>query len=75
MGEGRFYPFWTCWPCCLGEKSISGGTLEFPVIKVASINGWDGGVVKRELKNLQWTTYQGPEKKGMFNQYEIVGQD
>ena len=47
----------------LGSKDKTGGTIEFPVIQVASNKGWDSGVVKRELKNLQWTTYDGPHAK------------
>ncbi|XP_032665007.1 ATP-dependent DNA helicase Q4 [Odontomachus brunneus] len=30
--------------------------IEFPVIDVASAIGWDSGVVKSHLKNLEWTT-------------------
>ena len=45
----------------------SGSTIEFPVIKVASDNGWDSGIVKRELKNLQWTTFEGSEGRGMVD--------
>ena len=32
------------------------------MIKVASDNGWDSGVVKRELKSLQWTSFEGPHQ-------------
>lgn len=30
--------------------------IEFPVIDIASIIGWDSGVVKRHLKDLEWKT-------------------
>lgn len=30
--------------------------IEFPIIEVASAIGWDSGVVKSHLKNLEWTT-------------------
>lgn len=30
--------------------------IEFPVVDVASTIGWDSGVVKSHLKNLEWTT-------------------
>ena len=48
----------------LDRKTNQGATIEFPVIQIASLNHWDAGVVKRELKNLQWTTYEGPQSQG-----------
>lgn len=30
--------------------------IEFGVIEIASAIGWDSGVVKFQLKNLEWTT-------------------
>ena len=33
--------------------------FEFPVVEVSARMGWDSGVVKRELKNLQWTRAPG----------------
>jgi len=30
--------------------------IEFPIVDVASAIGWDSGVVKSHLKNLEWTT-------------------
>ncbi|XP_020280257.1 ATP-dependent DNA helicase Q4 [Pseudomyrmex gracilis] len=41
------------------KKGIShenSNLIEFPVIDVASAIGWDSGVVKSHLKNLEWTT-------------------
>lgn len=41
------------------QKGIShenSNIIEFPVIEVASAIGWDSGVVKSHLKNLEWTT-------------------
>jgi hypothetical protein len=29
--------------------------IEFPVVEIASLIGWDNGTVKRHLKNLEWT--------------------
>jgi ATP-dependent DNA helicase Q4 len=29
--------------------------IKFPVIEVASAIGWDSGIVKSHLKNLEWT--------------------
>jgi len=41
------------------QKGIShenNNIIEFPIIDVASAIGWDSGVVKSHLKNLEWTT-------------------
>ena len=51
----------------LDRKTNLGATIEFPVIQIASLNRWDAGVVKRELKNLQWTTYEGPQSQGTLD--------
>lgn len=51
----------------LDRKTNQGATIEFPVIQIASLNHWDAGVVKRELKNLQWTTYEGPQSQGTLD--------
>lgn len=40
------------YPCKEGEENI----LEFPVVDVASAMGWDSGICKHKLKNLEWTT-------------------
>lgn len=39
------------------QKGIShedSNVIEFPVVDVASAIGWDSGVVKSHLKNLEW---------------------
>ncbi|EAT37064.1 AAEL010904-PA [Aedes aegypti] len=38
-----------------GNAETSSTFIEFPVIDVASAIGWDSGVVKFQLKNLEWT--------------------
>lgn len=40
------------YPCKEGEENV----LEFPVVDVASAMGWDSGICKHKLKNLEWTT-------------------
>ena len=45
------------------ELKNTSGTIEFPVVQVAANSGWESGVVKRELKNLQWTSYDGSDGK------------
>lgn len=39
-----------------GTKFENLNTIEFPVIEVASAIGWESGMVKHYLKNLEWTT-------------------
>lgn len=43
------------------SKNLSG--LEFCVIDVAAAIGWDSGVVKYQLKQLEWTTVSGSKKR------------
>ncbi|XP_053663024.1 ATP-dependent DNA helicase Q4 [Anopheles marshallii] len=48
------------------KRGISHATstvIEFPVIDVASAIGWDSGVVKHQLKNLEWTTVNNVRKR------------
>uniref|UniRef100_A0A182X6X8 DNA 3'-5' helicase n=1 Tax=Anopheles quadriannulatus TaxID=34691 RepID=A0A182X6X8_ANOQN len=48
------------------KRGISHATstaIEFPVIDVASAIGWDSGVVKYQLKNLEWTTVNNARKR------------
>nr|XP_012232779.1 PREDICTED: ATP-dependent DNA helicase Q4 [Linepithema humile] len=39
-----------------GISHENSNIIEFPVIEVASAIGWDSGIVKSHLKNLEWTT-------------------
>lgn len=39
-----------------GISHESSNVIEFPVVDVASAIGWDSGVVKSHLKNLEWKT-------------------
>uniref|UniRef100_A0A182Y2V0 ATP-dependent DNA helicase Q4 n=1 Tax=Anopheles stephensi TaxID=30069 RepID=A0A182Y2V0_ANOST len=48
------------------KRGISHATstvIEFPVIDVASAIGWDSGVVKYQLKRLEWTTVNNANKR------------
>ncbi|XP_055608011.1 ATP-dependent DNA helicase Q4 isoform X2 [Uranotaenia lowii] len=48
------------------KKGVSHDTstfLEFPVIDVAAAIGWDSGVVKFQLKNLEWTVENNVRKR------------
>uniref|UniRef100_A0AAG5DBZ4 ATP-dependent DNA helicase Q4 n=1 Tax=Anopheles atroparvus TaxID=41427 RepID=A0AAG5DBZ4_ANOAO len=48
------------------KRGISHATstvIEFPVIDVAAAIGWDSGVVKYQLKNLEWTTENNVRKR------------
>ncbi|XP_046823310.1 ATP-dependent DNA helicase Q4 [Vespa crabro] len=53
------------------EKST---TIEFPVIDIASIIGWDSGVVKKHLKDLEWRTVDGKSKRSAISvRYDTLG--
>lgn len=38
-------------------------SIEFNVIEVAAAIGWDSGIVKHRLKQLEWTTVNGDKKR------------
>ncbi|XP_043784416.1 ATP-dependent DNA helicase Q4 [Apis laboriosa] len=48
--------------------------IEFPVVDVASAIGWDSGVVKSHLKNLEWKTVNGiPKRSTLSVKYDKLG--
>lgn len=48
--------------------------IEFPVVDVAAAIGWDSGVVKSHLKNLEWTVVNGKSKRSPISvRYETLG--
>lgn len=48
--------------------------IEFPVIDIASAIGWNSGVVKYQLKNLEWTTVNGaPKRSAISVDYSDLG--
>lgn len=50
------------------SKSVSELTsLEFCVVDVAAAIGWDSGVVKYQLKQLEWTTLDGKPKRSSIS--------
>lgn len=55
-----------------GKSHETSTFIEFPVIDVASAMGWNSGVVKYQLKNLEWTngTYMPPDSNRMNEQIE-----
>lgn len=59
------------------KKGIShneSSSIEFNVIEVASAIGWDSGVVKYQLKNLEWTTVSGASKRSSLSvQFKDLG--
>ena len=59
------------------QKGIShenSSTIEFPVVDVASAIGWDSGVVKSHLKNLEWKTVNGASKRSAISvRYDRLG--
>ncbi|XP_051163305.1 ATP-dependent DNA helicase Q4 [Leptopilina boulardi] len=50
-----------------GKNHEKSGFIEFPVIDVAATIGWDSGVVKNHLKNLEWTTIEGKSKRSSIS--------
>ncbi|XP_017794163.1 PREDICTED: ATP-dependent DNA helicase Q4 [Habropoda laboriosa] len=59
------------------QKGIShenDNIIEFPVVDVASAIGWDSGVVKNHLKNLEWKTVNGTSKRSAISvRYDQLG--
>ncbi|CAK9798185.1 ATP-dependent DNA helicase Q4 [Anthophora quadrimaculata] len=59
------------------QKGIShenSNLIEFPVVDVASAIGWDSGVVKSHLKNLEWKTVNGTLKRSDISvRYDKLG--
>lgn len=48
--------------------------LEFPVIELASSIGWDSGICKHKLKNLEWITVNNQPKRSTLNvQFNNLG--
>lgn len=43
--------------------SMKDNVFEFPVVDVSSAMGWDSGIVKSKLKNLEWTTENNMPKR------------
>ncbi|KAF5289955.1 hypothetical protein FQR65_LT11702, partial [Abscondita terminalis] len=48
-------------------KEENQNILEFPVVEVASAMGWDSGICKHKLKNLEWTNVNGQSKRSQLN--------
>lgn len=57
-----------------GISHNESSSIEFNVIEVASAIGWDSGIVKYQLKNLEWTTYNGaPKRSSLSVQFKDLG--
>lgn len=57
-----------------GKNHENSGFIEFPVIDVAATIGWDSGIVKNHLKNLEWTTVDGKSKRSSISvRYSTLG--
>lgn len=41
--------------CKNGKSQENSNVIQFPVVDIAAAIGWDSGVVKSHLKNLEWT--------------------
>lgn len=42
-------------------------SIEFDVIEIAAAIGWDSGVVKYQLKQLEWTTVNGANRRSLLS--------
>lgn len=57
-----------------GTSHENSSSIEFNVIEVASAIGWDSGVVKYQLKNLEWTSVHGmPKRSPISVQFKDLG--
>nr|XP_012153028.1 PREDICTED: ATP-dependent DNA helicase Q4 [Megachile rotundata] len=57
-----------------GISHDNDSVIEFPVVDVASAIGWDSGVVKSHLKNLEWKTVNGTSKRSSISvRYDTLG--
>ncbi|KAK3923369.1 ATP-dependent DNA helicase Q4 [Frankliniella fusca] len=46
-----------------GKSQNTSHQIEFPVVEIASAIGWDSGIAKRELMNLEWTKVNGNSRR------------
>lgn len=51
------------WDVKKGIVHDNSTVIEFPVVDIASAIGWDSGLVKHMLKNLEWTSENGQSKR------------
>lgn len=57
-----------------GISHADSTSIEFNVIEVAAAIGWDSGVVKYQLKNLEWTSTNGRSKRSPISvQFKDLG--
>ncbi|XP_017275953.1 ATP-dependent DNA helicase Q4 [Kryptolebias marmoratus] len=57
------------WRRMAGERVLSSNQLEFDVVKVADTMGWQLPVVKRGLRQLQWSTDRGGGRSGIHVEF------
>ncbi|XP_056634994.1 ATP-dependent DNA helicase Q4 [Diorhabda sublineata] len=56
------------------KEGSSPNVLEFPVIDVAAAMGWESGICKHKLKNLEWITVNNQPKRSSINvQFSDLG--
>ncbi|XP_031348005.1 uncharacterized protein LOC116174259 isoform X2 [Photinus pyralis] len=56
------------------KKDQHKNIFEFPVVDVASAMGWDSGICKHKLKNLEWVTENRQPKRSKLNvQFSNLG--
>ena len=57
-----------------GEDLEAASSVEFHVVEVSARMGWDSAIVKKELKNLEWTCgLTGWKKSGVMVEFSDLG--
>lgn len=57
-----------------GFKYADSSVLEFNVIEISSAIGWESGIVKYQLKNLEWKTESGiPKRSHLKVEFNTLG--
>nr|XP_022904295.1 ATP-dependent DNA helicase Q4 [Onthophagus taurus] len=55
-------------------KDVEGTVFEFPVVDVAAAMGWDSGICKHKLKNLEWMIINNqPKRSNLSVQFTNLG--
>ncbi|ENN79822.1 hypothetical protein YQE_03645, partial [Dendroctonus ponderosae] len=55
-------------------KELEDHIVEFPVVDVASAMGWESGICKHQLKNLEWTSVNNqPKRSSLTVQFGNLG--
>ncbi|XP_050540615.1 ATP-dependent DNA helicase Q4 isoform X2 [Daktulosphaira vitifoliae] len=57
-----------------GKSASKLNQFEFSIFQVAAIIGWDSGIIKKELKKLEWSSINGKyQKSGVVVEFSCLG--